>query len=209
MPSHKITYEQLIAFAAGELSPQEAGRVEAHLAATPRDMAVVERFRAVSQSLRADDTVAPPEASIRDARELFARRLAARSRQLGPIESALRFIAELVYDSRTALATAAVRGAATAYQLSFESEQADIDLEIEPPAEGEALCRVTGQVSPHADDGKVLAVCISREGSEEVLASATPSEHGEFTALVPAGRCVLMVTLSEATVVIPNVEVAH
>ncbi len=208
MPSHKITYEQLIAFAAGELSPDEAARVEAHLAGTPRDREVVQRFRAVSQTLRADDTVAPPEASIRDARELFARRLANREQQPGLIESALRFIAELVYDSRTHLATAAVRGAATAYQLSFESEQADIDLEIEPPAEVDAVCRVTGQVSPHEEGAAVMAVSFSREGSDEVLASVEPNEHGEFTAMVPPGLCVLMVTLSNATIVIPDVEVA-
>ena len=75
----------------------------------------------VAETLGRDDSQAPPADVLAQVKALFADRRVATAP--GLIETAARVIAELVYDSRPQVALAGVRGAATAYQLAFESER--------------------------------------------------------------------------------------
>ena len=144
MSDGRVSYEQLIAYAAGELDCEAAERVKRHLASSHEGSAIVRRFQMVAETLRRDDSQAPPADVLARVKALFADRRMATSP--GLLATAVRMIAELVYDSRPQVALAGVRGAATAYQLAFESERADVDLEVEPDADaGSGLRRISGR----------------------------------------------------------------
>ncbi|MCH8881281.1 MAG: hypothetical protein IID34_15550 [Planctomycetes bacterium] len=126
----------------------------------------------------------------------------------GLLETAVRMIAELVYDSRPQVALAGVRGAATAYQLAFESERADVDLEVEPDADaGSGLRRISGQITLSRESDEVRSVAFVSPGTSEVASTIKPDEHGVFGVTVASGKYDLVITLSDTQVVLANVEI--
>ena len=137
MSSAKINYEQLIAYAAGELPPEQAAHVQAYLAANPKAAEPIALYRQAQSALQADQSAAPPAELVAKAKAIFA------SSPSEPAASWLdqlqQLIAALVFDSRAQPALAGYRGPATTFQLSFECEAANIDLEAEPiPSAGTA-----------------------------------------------------------------------
>ena len=69
---HPVSDEQIIAFAAGELSAVEAATVARHVGACPRCAARVKRFQLIRDSLRTDDSVEPPPAALARAQALLS-----------------------------------------------------------------------------------------------------------------------------------------
>lgn len=206
MDAKSISYEHLIAYAAGDLTGSEAESLRRGLEADPSAKQVVRRFQHAVEALRSDDSVAAPADVLMRAKQRFAERRV--PSQPGWLDSLAQMVADLVYDSRPQLAAAGVRGSATAYQLSFECELADIDLEIERYEEdGAELCRVTGQVSVHGKTAWARTIAFVARGADKAVVTVTPDQHGTFDADVVPGVYYLAMNVSEKTVVLADVEI--
>lgn len=199
-PNVNPDYEQLLAYAAGELSGEAAAAVERWIRSDADAAATVSRFRAVADAVRTDRSEAPPADSLSAARALF--------RPVGSaslLDRVRRVIAELVYDSRRQPALVGIRGAEQGYQLSFESEFADVDLQIEPVA-GAATRRVMGQITPRGS-ARAAAVAFSIEGERDAVRTAAADDGGLFSVETTVGSFDVTITTSDGVLVLPGVEV--
>ncbi len=222
MKQEKVTFEQLVAFASGELTGREASTVQAYLAVLPEAARTAQRLLAVIRTLRADDTVAATPDAVRRALGLLVDdRVTARG-PLGAIRDigrdigrdlgrgAGRLLARLIFDSRTQLAVAGFRGIGASYQLAYESDPARIDLQILPIDRSAGdLWRLRGQVTVRDDALLLGAVSLLEEDGEAAVATALPDDLGRFKIESPAGVYDLLIELDDGTlsVVAPRLEV--
>ncbi len=203
---NRVTYEDIIAFAAGELGGREAADVEAHLAANPDAAASVARFRAAHAAWMTDDGAEPPETAVRRAKSIFGagRRDAAAPGIRQYLEMA---IAKLVFDSRARLALAGYRsGTASGFQLAFESGSATIDLDAQPLGDSgdERTWEVVGQVDDERSPGDWEISLVPRGGSVPV-ARSTCDPSGAFAIEAPSGRYDLFIGGAGRKVVLPDI----
>ncbi len=206
MKQENVTFEQLVAYASGELTGCEASTVEAYLAVLPAVARTTQRLQEVIQRLRADDTVPATPGAVRRALNLLQTPDEAPTQDwLAP----LRLFAKLVFDSRAQLAMAGYRGSAAGYQLAFESEPARVDLQILPQdrAVGDRW-RVRGQVTVR-DGAELGAVTLLAQHTDTPVATAVPDQAGRFKLDSPAGVFDLRIDLDQGTrsVVAPRLEV--
>jgi anti-sigma factor RsiW len=196
MKQENVTFEQIVAYASGELTGREASMVMAYLAVLPECDRTAQRLQEVIQRLRADDTVPGSAAAVRRALTLMQSLDEVPTTDwLAPI----RFFATLVFDSRAQLAMAGYRGNAASYQLAFESEPARVDLQI-LPQDGTVgdRWRVRGQVTVR-DDAEVGAVTLMAEHTDTALATAVPDQAGRFKIDSDAGIFDLRIDLDDGT----------
>ncbi len=218
LKQEKVTFEQLVAFASGELTGREASTVQAYLAVLPEAARTAQRLLAVIRTLRADDTVAATPDAVRRALGLLVDdRVTARGplgsipdigRDLG--RGAGRLLARLIFDSRTQLAVAGFRGIGASYQLAYESDPARFDLQILPIDRSAGdLWRLRGQVTVRDDALLLGAVSLLEEDGEAAVATALPDDLGRFKIESPAGVYDLLIELDDGTlsVVAPRLEV--
>jgi anti-sigma factor RsiW len=203
MAKDDITYEMLIAYAAGELPADAVARVEAHLARFPDDAVALERIQATIQAMRADDSVDPPAKTLARAKAIFQpMERPARPSWLDRLE---RVVADLVFDSRTQPALAGVRGAGEAIQLAYASAVAEIDLELLPGAgEDPHQWTLMGQISvPTPASNMEVALVSQTEG--ELYAQTQPDAHGVFKLQLGPGVYDVVIRIERRTVVLPAI----
>lgn len=207
MSTPNISFEQLVAYAAGELTAPERLAVEQHIAQNPAAAAAVSLYRSLRDAARADDTVAPPAATLAAAKQLMADQLARKpAAGSGWLETLRRTVADLVFDSRPRLAAAGLRGAGESYQLAFESPAASIDLEIERYVEGgQTRFRLMGQVTPNAQIA-IGTVALSAPGAFVPVTMTQADERGVFSLSTEAGTYDVLITVEDAIVILPGVE---
>ena len=207
MPSHPIAFEKLLSFISGQLHADEADAVAAHVAGCPACGAIVARFREVQAVVRASAEAAPSAAVLARAKALFVPPRPVPGPPPRPSfgDVIRRVIGELSFDSRGAFALGGVRGSMSGYQLAFESEEADVDLQIEPPDDEGAGWRLLGQVDPH-DAGPVGAVELMPVGGERGVAAEIDA-HGVFALRTPPGHYDLVVRRAEVELVLPGLEI--
>jgi hypothetical protein len=87
MNSHPIPYEELIAYAAGELIEDESVVIEQHLANCAECATIVARYRSIGVILRIDAGETPPASTLSRAQKIFLQYK--RTQQLRRIESGL------------------------------------------------------------------------------------------------------------------------
>jgi anti-sigma factor RsiW len=200
MSTHPFSYQALIAYATGELLPEERETIERHLQGCPTCTQTVARYRLVWQTMQNDESEAPPARLVSAAKLLFAAR--ARTRQ-GMGQALQHLLATLTFDSRTAWA--GTRSSASAYQLGWESAEADVDLQLTRAGNGWQL---RGQVMPQQPLASVQVALVmpgAAQGATE-LASTTSDERGHFTLTAPPGRYELHLTLAEYLLILPQLE---
>lgn len=207
MSELKINPELLLAWAAGELSAADVSAVEAVLAGAPELARRATRFRKVVELMRTDDSRPVPAALLTEANSLFAER---RTAKVGPgwFESLKRVVAALVYDSRPRAALAGLRsGASDSFQLSYESELADVDVQLDslPLDAGDPpRWRMLAQVSPHGDVAVASAVLV-HAGTLDPVAEVRADESGLIRIDVSSGRFDLLVAVGADVIVVPGV----
>lgn len=202
-----VNYEMLIAFAAGELGGADAERVAAYVSANPNAAATVSRFRGVIDAGRNDDSVAPPTSLLREAYAIFKARTA-KATLPAWVESLKQIVASLVFDSRPQHATAGMRGVGMGYQLSYEFEQGEIDLDVEPIAgDGAGERRVMGQVTAQGADA-APAISLVGMDAETATLDAAADDRGMFRMNVRPGRYEMYVKLSDSVVAVRDVEIS-
>lgn len=211
MTEPRITDEQLLAFAAGELSGFQAARVEEYLHSNAEAAATVALYRLVQQRYAEDDSVAPSTSAIARVRAIFARH-AVQSARTNWLQAVDRLIAKLIFDSR--LHTAAVRYADTGQRinLTYQAESAEIDVQAErqtPVGDGDHSERwqLLGQVSPPPASGKAK-IALAVQGAALPIAEVQADDRGAFALQAMPGRYDLYVQLDERVVVIPNLDIA-
>ncbi|MHC4080508.1 MAG: anti-sigma factor family protein [Planctomycetota bacterium] len=205
MSENGVTFEQLAAYASGDLDGAEASVVESYLAAIPSAEANVARLREVIDTMRTDDAEPPTAEAVRRALAVWADRRAGRI--LEWLRHAERVVAEVVYDNRQRLAMPGFRGAASTYQSAYECPCGRVDLQIlRRPRSPDAWWRLRGQVSP-VDAPAVGSVAIVSSGTEEAVAVTTPDRHGRFKIDSPPGVYDLLVELDygERVIVAPRI----
>jgi anti-sigma factor RsiW len=202
MPKKKVTTEMLIAYAAGELDADATARVQAVIADSPADAARLARIRATLATMRGDDSVAPSREALILAKAIF--RHGQDARRTHWWQRLEQVVATLVHDSRAQPALAGYRGVGDAVQLSYESELADIDLELSPSGTQEhAAWTVMGQVSARPPAAIVSVVLVSRsQGGAQI--EIEPDEHGLFTLRADAEEYDLFIRIADKVIALPD-----
>jgi len=202
MPKNKATTEMLIAYAAGELDANAAAQVEAIIADSPADAARLAQIRETLATMLSDDSVAPRPEALARAKAIFRHEHAASL--AGWWQQLERVVASLIYDSRAQPALTGYRGVGDAVQLSYESEIADIDLELSPVgAAKDAVWTVMGQVSTREPAATVAIVFVSRsQGGAKI--EIKPDEHGLFTLRADAGEYDLFIRVADKVITVPQ-----
>ena len=176
-------FERIIDYLDGQLNPELAAEVAAHIAAwcglCAADLAWYERVKSVAA---ADDTIEPPPWVFKRAVRLFetARARAGVGAAIG------RLVATLVFDSQTRALPAGVRlTAPSERQMLYRAGAYTVDLQIASTA---AKARLSGQVLKEGEFKfeSVAGLRVFLLSKEEALASAVASNFGEF-AFPPVG----------------------
>jgi len=207
MTNQRINDEKLLAYAAGNLTGTDAEQVQAYVADHPESAATVKLYRLAKLRRREDDSVAPSAALLEQAKAVFTRR----SVESAPswLDRLQEIVARVVYDSR--LQPAAVRYTDTGarFQLSFETDSADVDLQAERTAGGDGAderWRLIGQLSSDPRPGVVEARAERSGGGDPVIAVQS-DERSIFTLDLAPGVYDIRIALADAEIVLPNIEI--
>lgn len=207
MCSHPISYEQLIKYAADELRGSEAAAVAAHIAGCGECRATVSRYHAMRTAMNSIQSTPPPPVTLARAQALFANR----QLPIQPIPSELpmfrHLVARLVFDSRSETMLTGVRGAGNSYHVLFESEVAEVDLQIEPLEEQEGTgWQILGQVGLDEPPSR-SPVALVPSGATLPVVEVDADERGLFTLRAKEGRYDLLIHLVSALLIVPELEI--
>jgi len=208
MYTRPITDQDLMAYAAGEIEGEAARRVETRLDSDPAAARRVALYRLTADTLAGDDSVAPPPATVARAKAIFNRRPVTPRPSL--IERLEAVVAQLVFDSRLQPLAVRASDASRRFQLAFEADAAEVDLQGEflPGAEPAGdRWRLMGQVSA-ASSAANVEVVLTRAGEPTTAAETHADPGGVFAVNVSPGRYDIRVHLPAGLIVLPDVEVA-
>ena len=206
MAANKPSYEQLIALAAGELSSADAAAVSAAIAADSGAKVDLAFLRRVIETMRADDSVAAPEAQVAEAQSIFKPKAAASV--LDWLSDLGRAVATVVFDSRIQPALAGFRRGAAAndFSLSFELGETEIDLQIHLIADGAGGC-IRGQIHLMPPFEGCQIALIGPGG--ELVAQGQPDREGMFVLEAPRGRYELLIRMADRIAALPGIDVGR
>ena len=204
--NESFSFDELIKYAAGEMDGATHAAVETYLCgAGARHASDVRRIRAAIQTMRRDDSREPRLEALARYRAIFQQPSATACENW--IEGAIRVVANLLFDSRSAPALAGYRGSGQAVQLAFESSIADIELELEPIAKSDdARWHVTGQITV---DGQpdVIRIACCEPGDETPHTTTTTDAHGGFSFEIERGAYDLFVRVDDKVIVVRDFRV--
>jgi hypothetical protein len=194
-------FDELLAFACGEIDADFASRFAEHVRADVVLASRLERVRSVVACLRSHHQRLPSTASL-----LRAYRIAERAAAAPPGWLAGLTIrkAWLVYDSRAQPAWG-LRGPGenVSYQLAFEGDLADLDLELQRVAAGR--WRLTGQVDARAGFS-VDEVAIAPAGADGPIKRVVPNARGVFWLELDSAKYDLVARTGENAQLIQDLE---
>src|SRR5262245_28569754 len=199
-----VSIEDLVSYAAGEMSAEDAASIEARIGAAPSLASKVRYIRQVLETMQADDTRAPRGAVIDRAVALFHQR-----QRLVPsvwLNQACRAIAELLYDSRRSAAIAGFRGGSQTRHLSYRAGTVTIDIQIAPPTGPQTpMWKVRGQIES-SESIELDAAFLRHTQSDQCGAEALPDEDGCFTLWASAGEYDLIIGMGVESILVPRLE---
>ncbi len=210
----------LIAFASGELSPEEGHRVSLALAGDPAAAARVALLRGAIESLRSDDAERPASEAVARVQGVVRSMLRPARRDDAAVatwwEGLIEVAATLFFDSRSAPGlTLGLRGSSSTRELSYRGDGIEVDLGIEPQVSHERSiapggdraprARLVGQISVHA--GRVDRVAITSGLPRRLVAELTPDSRGVFMLALERGRYDLLFAQGDRVLTIDGLEV--
>lgn len=213
MRKHPTSMEKIIALFAGELTPEEASEVERMIAGDPALQRRWELLETLRQTVAQDDAADVPAEVIARAKGLF--REVSQAERAPEGGSAIQewlaaldcVVARLIFDSRRQPALAGFRCVAELVRLSYETDIAEIDLELDTGEEqGKEIVTIFGQISA-ADDPGGAAVVLTAPGMQESLAQTVCDASGMFKAVLPRGTYDLHLRLPAGVVSIADMEI--
>ncbi len=210
MSHAKITHQQLIAYAAGELQGADAEQVQAHLERDADAARTVHRYRLARQTVLGDDAVDPPTEVLERARSIFDPTVHGRDRQ-SLAECVGGLIAQLIFDSRAQPALAGLRGQATSFQMTWRlSPETEMELDLQAEltdAPGGQRWQLVGQVTSRDPIGP-LTVSLCHAGSSSAVHSVDADERGSFVLRVEPGPYDLHLHLPGGHTVVPDIRLS-
>lgn len=206
----RVTQQQLIEYAAGELTGAAAEQVRAHLQRKAAAARTVNLFRLAQQTVLDDDGADPPVDVVERARSIFAPGEPAGER-LSVAEHLGRIVAGLIFDSRAQPAPAGLRGQATSFQMTWRlspesGEELDLHAEVTDTPGGEQW-QLVGQVTGHDPIGP-LTVRVCHAGGSAVVHSIDADERGSFVLRLDPGTYDLHLYLPDGLTVVPDLRLA-
>ena len=205
--STRMTYQQLIAYAAEELSGSQALEVEAHLVCDPAAAETVARYRAAFTAMQGDDGVEPSPPSVARAKGIFDPRHFA-SNEPGLAETVVGAIARLIFDSRTLPAPVGLRGQATGFQRTYElSESPVAELDLHGAIDDDNGWRLVGQLASRDPIGAVR-VELCRPAGATPIQTVDADERGTFVLHVAPGTYDLRLRTSAGVTVVRDLRMA-
>ena len=200
----KPTYEELIAYAAGNMPPDQADLVSASVRSDPAAAAVVNAWRAVHRLVAGDDSVQPSSAALARAKAVFEQR-SSPTRVGTAIESWIsaidRFAARLIYDSRVQPATVRHGQPDDRLMLTFETDEGEVDVQAERLG-ASGRWRIMGQIAGSSIAQRDVAAVAC--GSAQIAGRTVSDDRGGFTLDVPPGEYELLLRRGEgATLLAP------
>ncbi|MCC6970262.1 MAG: hypothetical protein IT434_08580 [Phycisphaerales bacterium] len=205
-----VSNEELVALALDELDPARRSEVQAQVAASPEAARTLASVKLAVQTMRTDDSVAPPAEVVQRVLGLM-RTEAPASPSLMDIASRVadhvqEYLCRLVRDTMADPALAGFRGTTESRHLSFECDIAEIDIQVSPNG-NDSRRIIRGQVAPLNDD--IVARIAWRStltGSPEQEVAADSS--GVFVLECPVGVYELSACVGASVVRIPPINVA-
>ena len=211
MSTPRIDYRKLVSYAAGDLSETEASEFGDQLGRDLDAAATVHRFRTARAIIQSDDGLDPPPEAVARACSIFSPP-PAEQRSGGWWEALEQILASLVFDSRCQPAVAGYRYGGTdgGFQLCFECEPADVELQVEPTERfsGEAVPRPIWQVMGQIVAGRRapnMGVALVRKGSTLPMAETSADSQGIFSLEAPSGRYDLLIRHGNGSVVLRDI----
>jgi hypothetical protein len=201
MTEQDLSFEELVAYASGELTGADAERIEARVEGS----GAVTRLRRIFELLRTDDSAAPPAEVRRRVMAAFGE-IARPSRPW--LEGLQQLVARLILDTRDQVAVAAYRGGTSSYRMAFDSPCGRIDLQVLPPAPSASdRWRLRGEAA--FDETRPTTVSLVAGEASEPAATASADEQGHFNIESPPGVYDLLIELETAdqVVVAPGLEI--
>lgn len=203
----RIPIEDLIAYAAGELPPEKAAEIAAHLNADPEAAVVLREVETISRCIAEDGAVDPPQQTQAAAKAIFKGKPATVP---GWLDRTGAVIARLVFDARLQPAGFRYAGARRRVQLTYEAQGLEIDVQAERvDAAGNPGDRprwhLIGQIEP-ASSGRDRPVALLAAKTTSLVAQTKTDDRAIFTLEAPAGRFDLMLGLPGGPVLLPGVE---
>ena len=207
MAERSYEFGTLLAFALGELDSSVAADLQA---AATRDAELsrsIARVRNVLATLRAEGAAAPPAEVIAKAYQIARRETVGAAHETESwLEQLQRIIAALVFDSRATPALAGLRGAGEGFQVAYETETADIDLQVQPnDAVSEGPWVVLGNISNDGDAAPADVALLSIENNTPV-ATTQADAHGNFRMAAAGGKYNVGIRIGSQVIILPDIQ---
>jgi anti-sigma factor RsiW len=204
MTSPNVSKQELLAFAAGELTGERAERVEAVLRTDRDARQTVALYRLARERLAEGETEMPPAELVARAKAIFQPQPTARPGWLDVVDA---IIGRLVYDSRVQPAAVRFTGTSERVQLTYEAEGVDVDLQAErlerdAPGTGERW-RLTGQIDVEAE--APIEAALLATGGDAVVEELALDDRGMFSNDIEPGRYELRLRVGERMVILPDI----
>lgn len=198
----KPTYEQIVAYASGELKSDDAETVRQYLLKNDSAANEYASIQAIISAMRADRSVSAPADSIAAAKSIFRPQPA-----VTPWWKRLAEIAaEVVFDSRMQPALAGYRSSpGSGFQIAVESDAGGVDLQFEPQDETREHWRIMGQVSPA--DGPNAEVAILMTAGDASVQEASADDSGFFSLTIDRGDYDLCIRVRDRVLRVPGIRV--
>ncbi len=209
MTERPIPIEQLTAYALGELGPEDSARVRSRLDRSPEGRAFVESTLQLVKTMQADDSCEPSAAVIRRAVALIRDR-----HRTSPVESllqgtqhAIEIVARLAIDTFAQPTLAGFRGTSESRHLMFQSDAAEIDVQITPHEGGQPGSRtIRGQVASLSGIS-AEAVLWRAEGAGTPAVRTPLDANGSFKLECELGAYELVAVLPGTIVRVPTITI--
>lgn len=205
MATHKPDMNSLILLATGQLDAEQAARIRQAAQSDPHLAARIARVRRIVETMRTDDGVDPPLATLRRAIAIGAPRPEAVSAWW---ERLAQVVADLLYDSRATPALAGFRGGDDAYQLTYETPDIEVDLEVQASlGQDQPPWQILGNVGGVTPDEPADVVLLSSDSGEPVVQTQT-DPRGNFRLPADSGRYQIGIRVGERAIMLRDIDMA-
>ncbi len=183
MAPDRITIEQMVSLAAGELAPADAAMFEALAGADTVTASELQRIRIIVDALKST-TPGPREAVVSQVKGWMT--------SLPVAADTSDIVAQLLFDSHAA-PLAGYRGSLAERHLMFKAGDAELDIQMTSSLDTDGHWDILGQLDAQGPTIPSLVELMNADQSEPV-ARTMIGLNGSFSFRAPAGKYALIVT---------------
>lgn len=203
MDSDGTTYDRLLHLASEPQTDESRREIDAIIQAHPAAADRLARIQSMLACLRSHHAVAPSATAMAEAVSIAANRRTRDANRPGWLERAGIALAELLFDSRVQ-PTLGLRGDEPGFQLTYQGDLADVDIDACPTEGGRWL--LLGHISPREAIliDEVVVCPVGGEGWTPVELS----DRGAFRIALSKARYELVIRSGERAMLIREIELA-